>query len=146
MSNADPRGNFVWHELLTSDTAGAGAFYPKVVSWKSQPWERDPSYTLWMGKEGPVGGVAALDEATGGPRWLACIAVDDVQGAVAQAKSMGAKVLKDVTDMPETGTYAVLSDPQGAEFAVYKSHQPANNSGSVPAGGFSWHELCTTDA
>ncbi len=146
MSNADPRGKFVWHELLTSDTAGAGAFYPKVVSWKSQPWERDPSYTLWMGKNGPVGGVASLDDATGGPRWLAYVGVEDVHGAVAQAKSMGAKVLKDVTDMPGTGTYAVLADPQGAEFAVYKSSNPSNSSGPTAAGEFSWHELCTTNA
>lgn len=146
MSNADPRGKFVWHELLTSDTAGAGAFYPKVVSWKSQPWERDPSYTLWMGKAGPIGGVATLDESTGGPRWLAYVGVDDVEGAVAQAKSMGAKVLKEVTDMPETGTYAVLADPQGAEFAVYKSKNPSNSGGPPVAGEFSWHELATTDA
>jgi predicted enzyme related to lactoylglutathione lyase len=146
MSNADPRGKFVWHELLTSDTAGAGGFYPKVVPWKTQPWERDPSYTLWMGKQGPIGGVAALDETSGGPRWLAYIGVEDVHGAVAQAKSMGAKVLKDVTEMPETGTYAVLADPQGAEFAVYKSHNPSNSSGPVSAGEFSWHELCTSDA
>jgi predicted enzyme related to lactoylglutathione lyase len=146
MSNADPRGKFVWHELLTSDTAGAGGFYPKVVPWKTQPWERDPSYTLWMGKAGPIGGVAALDEATGAPRWLAYIGVEDVHGAVAQAKSMGAKVIKDVTDMPETGTYAVLADPQGGEFAVYKSHNPSNSTGPLSAGEFSWHELCTSDA
>ena len=146
MSNADPRGTFVWHELLTSDTAGAGAFYPKVVSWKPQPWERDPSYTLWMGKAGPIGGVATLDDATGGPRWLAYVGVEDVHAAVAQAKSMGAKVTKDVTDMPGTGTYAVLTDPQGAEFAVFKSANPPGNGGAASAGDFSWHELHTTDA
>ena len=146
MSNADPRGTFVWHELLTSDTAGAGAFYPKVVSWKPQPWERDPSYTLWMGKAGPIGGVATLDDATGGPRWLAYVGVEDVHAAVAQAKSMGAKVTKDVTDMPGTGTYAVLTDPQGAEFAVFKSANPPGNGGAPSAGDFSWHELHTTDA
>src|SRR5262245_47145773 len=55
MSNADPRGTFVWHELLTSDAAGAGAFYPKVVSWKPQAWEKDASYTLWMTQGGPIG-------------------------------------------------------------------------------------------
>ncbi len=147
MSNADPRGKFVWHELLTTDTAGAGAFYPKVVSWTCEPWERDPSYTLWMGKAGPVGGAAALDDtAAAGPRWLAYIGVDDVDAAVAQAKSLGGTVLKDVTDMPEVGTYAVLADPQGAEFAVYKSHNPSNGGGPVAVGEFSWHELCTSDA
>jgi predicted enzyme related to lactoylglutathione lyase len=145
MSNADTRGKFVWHELLTSDTAGAGAFYPKVVSWKTQAWDRDPSYTLWMGKGGPVGGVAALEDSSS-PRWLPYVAVEDVHAAVAQAKSMGAKVVKDVTDMPGTGTYAVLTDPQGAEIAVYKSANPSNSSGAAGVGEFSWHELATSDA
>ena len=143
MSNADPRGKFVWHELLTADTAGAGAFYPKVVSWKSQPWEKDPSYTLWMTKAGPIGGVASLEDGNG--RWLAYVGVEDVHGTVAQAKSMGAKVIKDVTDMPETGTYAVLTDPQGGEFAVFKSHNPGGNGGAPGVGEFSWHELATSD-
>jgi len=143
MSNADPRGKFVWHELLTADTAGAGAFYPKVVSWKSQPWDKDPSYTLWMTKAGPIGGVANLEDGNG--RWLAYVGVEDVHATVAQAKSMGAKVIKDVTDMPETGTYAVLTDPQGGEFAVFKSHNPGGNGGAPGVGEFSWHELATSD-
>src|SRR6185436_18419595 len=143
MSNADPRGKFVWHELLTADTAGAGAFYPKVVSWKSQPWDKDPSYTLWMTKAGPIGGVANLEDGSG--RWLAYVGVEDVHATVAQAKSMGAKVIKDVTDMPETGTYAVLNDPQGGEFAVFKSHNPGGNGGAPGVGEFSWHELATSD-
>jgi predicted enzyme related to lactoylglutathione lyase len=143
MSNADPRGKFVWHELLTADTAGAGAFYPKVVSWKSQPWDKDPSYTLWMTKAGPIGGVANLEDGNG--RWLAYVGVEDVHATVAQAKSMGAKVIKDVTDMPETGTYAVLTDPQGGEFAVFKSHNPGGNGGAPGIGEFSWHELATSD-
>ena len=37
MSNAEVLGRFVWHELLTTDTAAAAAFYPKVVPWRTQP-------------------------------------------------------------------------------------------------------------
>lgn len=145
MSNVDPRGRFVWHELLTSDPAGAGVFYPKVVSWKTQPWERDPSYALWMGRSGPIGGIASVDDSDSA-RWLCYAAVEDVHAAVAQAKSMGAAVIRDVTDLPDVGTYAVLRDPQGAEFAVYKSHGPGDGSESNELGDFSWHELCTSDA
>ena len=48
MSNADIRGRFVWHELMTTDAKAAGAFYPKVTAWKTQAWDKDPSYTLWV--------------------------------------------------------------------------------------------------
>jgi predicted enzyme related to lactoylglutathione lyase len=34
MSNS--QGNFVWYELVTSDTTAAEAFYGKVVGWDAQ--------------------------------------------------------------------------------------------------------------
>ena len=146
MSNADSRGKFVWHELLTADAASAKAFYPKVVAWKSQPWEHDPSYTVLLGKNGPVGGVMALSGAAGAPRWMPYIGVEDVHATVAQAKSLGAKVTKDVTEMPNVGRYAVLTDPQGAEFAVHQSSQPQPGAPKPASGDFGWHELATSDA
>ena len=37
MSNAEIRGRFVWHELMTTDPQAAGTFYSKVLPWKTQP-------------------------------------------------------------------------------------------------------------
>jgi len=147
MSNADPRGKFVWHELLSGDAAAATAFYTKVVPWKSQPWEQDSSYSMWVGKNGPVGGIAKLD-GTAPPHWLAYVAVPDIGATVEAAKGLGGRVLKDKTDLPNGGSYAVLADPQGAQFAVYQSggESGANGSAGPDAGDFSWHELSTTDA
>ena len=146
MSTADPRGKFVWHELLSSDTAGAGAFYPKVVSWKSQPWEHDSSYTLMMAKSGPVGGIMGMPAGlSAAPHWIPYVGVDDPHATVAQAKSMGAKVTKDVSSIPNGGQFAILTDPQGAEFAIYKSSTPANGAATPGSGDFGWHELSTSD-
>jgi predicted enzyme related to lactoylglutathione lyase len=147
MSNADPRGKFVWHELLSGDAAAATAFYTKVVPWKSQPWEQDSSYSMWVGKNGPVGGVAKLDGA-GAAHWRPYAAVSDVAATAEAAKGLGGRVLKDKTDLPNGGSYAVLADPQGAEFAVYQSGGESGSNGSAgpAAGDFSWHELATTDA
>ncbi|MEJ1966319.1 MAG: VOC family protein [Gammaproteobacteria bacterium] len=145
MSNADPRGKFVWHELLTADAAAATAFYTKVVAWKTQPWEQDASYSLWVAKNGPVGGIASPDGAAV-PHWLPYIAVADVAATAETAKSLGGRVLKEKTDIPNGGSYAVLADPQGAEFAVYKSGAPSPGSPAPGAGDFTWHELATSDA
>jgi predicted enzyme related to lactoylglutathione lyase len=147
MSTADPRGKFVWHELLSGDTSSAEAFYPKVVSWKSQPWEHDASYTLMMGKHGPVGGVMGMSASvTASPHWIPYVGVDDPHATVAQAKSMGATVTKDVSSLPNGGSFAMLTDPQGAEFAIYKSSTPDNGGASADVGEFGWHELSTSDA
>ena len=86
MSNADIRGRFVWHELLTTDTAAAAAFYPKVVPWRSQPSSM-PGYTLWMAGDAQVGGLMALPpEAVGTPpHWLIYIGTPNVDATAARA-------------------------------------------------------------
>ncbi len=150
MSNADIRGRFVWHELMTTDTDAAAAFYSKVVPWKTQD-SGMPSYTLWMAGKTQVGGLTGLP-ADGGssapPHWIVYVATPDVDATVADAERLGGKVLKAATDIPNMGRYAVLTDPQGATFAVYTppgaAPEGANAAGGGP-GEFTWHELATTD-
>ena len=54
MSTADIRGRFIWHELLTTDTAAAAAFYPRVVPWRSKPSSM-PFLMLWMDRNTQIG-------------------------------------------------------------------------------------------
>ncbi len=149
MSNADIRGRFVWHELMTTDTDAAAAFYSKVVPWKTQD-SGMPSYTLWMAGKTQVGGLTGLpaDGADSGtpPHWIVYVATPDVDGTVAEAQRLGGKVLKGATDIPNMGRYAVLADPQGAAFAVYSPPaSPPDGAESGGPGEFTWHELATTD-
>src|ERR1700761_1148131 len=84
MSNAEIRGRFVWHELMTSDTDGAIDFYSKVVPWKTQD-SGIPSYTLFMADNSRAGGLMALpeDEQSGTPpHWLVYIGTPDVDATV----------------------------------------------------------------
>ena len=143
MSNADVRGRFVWHELLTTDTAAAAAFYPKVVPWRTQP-SNMPGYTIFMAGGLQVGGLMALPADAGAAHWLMYVGTASVDATVAQAQSLGAKVCKGASDIPNVGRFAVLADPQGATFAVFTPGAgPAPQN--PPQGGFSWHELQTTD-
>jgi predicted enzyme related to lactoylglutathione lyase len=148
MSNADLRGKFVWHELATTDTAAAAAFYPKVTTWKTQAWEKDASYTMLMGSKGPAGGVMALGaEGGANPYWITYVGSPDIAATVEAAKKLGATVVKDVTDVPTGGKFAILKDPQGATFAVYMPAPGTPSDSSAPeVGEFSWHELATTDS
>jgi predicted enzyme related to lactoylglutathione lyase len=151
MSNADIRGRFVWHELMTTDTDAAAAFYSKVVPWKTQD-SGMPSYTLWMAGKTQVGGLTGLPPEGGDtsapPHWIVYIATPDVDATVAAAERLGGKVLKGATDIPNMGRYAVLTDPQGATFAVYTPPGAAPEGANAASGGpgeFTWHELATTD-
>jgi predicted enzyme related to lactoylglutathione lyase len=143
MADKSVRGRFVWHELMTPDTAGAHAFYSKVLGWKTQPFEHDPSYSMFAASSGPLGGSVALP--AGAPHWLAYVGTPDIDATVQQTRSLGGSVTTEPTSIPNGGKYAVLKDPQGATFGVYQSTQDSGKEAAPKRGEFSWHELATTD-
>jgi predicted enzyme related to lactoylglutathione lyase len=144
MADNTVRGRFVWHELMTPDASGAHAFYGKVIGWKTQTFEHDPSYQMFASGSGPVGGTVA--QTSGAPHWLHYVGTPDIEATVQTAKSRGAAVTKEVTSIPGgAGRYAVFTDPQGAAIAVYQSSQDTGKETPPKRGEFSWHELATSD-
>lgn len=149
MADESLRGRFLWHELLTSDTASAAPFYKKVVGWKTAPWPNDASYTLFMAGSQPVAGLMALPEdakKNGAlPNWMTYIGTGDVDETVRRLTELGGKLLKPAENLPSTGRFAVVQDPQGAVFGLYMPTQPQPGSGRPKVGEFSWHELACED-
>lgn len=147
MSNAEIRGRFVWHELMTTDPQGAGAFYSKVLGWKTQP-SGMPDYTLWIAGKTQAAGLMAQPESArqsgAPPNWLVYIGTPDVDATAAAAERLGGKVWKAPADIPSVGRFAVIGDPQGATFAIFTPGGSAPPEGA-PSGEFSWHELASSD-
>lgn len=141
---------FLWYELMTSDPQSAVRFYPGVTGWHAAPYESSPTpYWVWTNGDTPLGGLMALpvDAAQGGApsHWMPYIGCDDVDATVAHARTLGARVYVPATDIPDTGRFAVLADPQGAVFSVYapRTAQPVCEGTRV--GCVAWHELVTSD-
>jgi predicted enzyme related to lactoylglutathione lyase len=143
MPDKTSRGRFVWHELITADSAKAHEFYGKVVGWKTQPYEADPSYQMFAASSGPVGG--ALVDPAQPPHWVPYLGTTDIEATVRQAVELGATLIKEVTPMADGGRWARLNDPQGAPFAVHQSPVRPGREKPPKRGEFSWHELMTTD-
>ena len=138
------RGRFVWHELLTTDTAAGIRFYTKITSWKTEPYPGMPGYTLLNGTRGPVGGVMGVPDPSIPPNWLSYIGTADVDATANQATALGGKVITPPTTIP-VGRFAILQDPQGATFAIYTPNLLEEKDPKPQLGEFSWHELVTTD-
>src|SRR6187549_247767 len=141
-------GQFVWYELTTPDVDGAIKFYPKFTNWGTQPFDKD--YTVWTTNGQPLGGIFRLTDEMRAkgvpPNWMPYVEAENVDATVAKAKSLGATVIVGPDDIPGTGRFAVLQDPQGATFGVYKSSNRLSGwDGTAVVGRFSWHELMTTD-
>jgi predicted enzyme related to lactoylglutathione lyase len=148
------RGRFVWHELMTTDIEAAKKFYQKVIGWGTQKWDAKndvtpPEYTMWTAGEQPVGGLMLLPEeakAMGAPpHWMSYMSVPDVDATVRKAKSLGANVYVEPETVPEVGRFSVMSDPDGAVFAVMTPDGPYQPESDPELLGFSWHELFSKD-
>lgn len=141
-------GQFVWYELTTPDTAAARKFYPAISGWGTQEFDKD--YTMWTTRGVPFAGIFRLgpEQRQQGipPNWMPYVDVDNVDETARKATSLGGKTVHGPQDIPNTGRFAVLQDPQGATFGIYKSNRSSQSWDGTPVlGRFSWHELMTTD-
>jgi predicted enzyme related to lactoylglutathione lyase len=106
-----------------------------------------PGYTIWMAAQTQIGGLMALpsDGSSTPPHWLIYIGTPNVDATLSQAQGLGARVVKAPADIPNVGRFAVLADPQGATFALFTPGSGPPPGAQPAQGGFSWHELATTD-
>jgi predicted enzyme related to lactoylglutathione lyase len=114
---------FVHVELNTTDLAKAKAFYGKLFDWKLEdmPMSDGMTYTLIRVGEGTGGGMMAHPVPGMPSAWLPYVGVDDVKASTETARSLGAQVLKDITEVPGMGLFSILADPTGAVIALWET-------------------------
>ena len=147
-----PASRFVWYELMTSDAAAASTFYATVVGWKAEDSGLPGmDYTLMKVGEAQVAGMMGtppeMQAINAPPTWSGYIAVDDVDATQARVLQLGGKVLRPAGDIPEVGRFAVVADPQGGAFMLFKpqrSDPPPMPPAEAP-GTTGWHELRAMD-
>ncbi|MBV8117812.1 MAG: VOC family protein [Candidatus Eremiobacteraeota bacterium] len=113
---------FVHVELNSTDLGKARPFYEKLFDWKLQDVPMpDGTYTL-IDTQGGTGGGMMKHPVPGAPSmWLAYVDVDDLRATTDRVKSLGGKVLRDVTEVPNMGSFSVVEDPAGAVFALWEA-------------------------
>ncbi len=118
-------GALCWSELTTRDTKAAETFYTALFGWKakhSAP-EAVMEYTEFSVQDQPSIGMMAMPShmpPSVPAFWMPYFQVADCDATAAKAKDLGAKVMVGPQDIPSTGRFAIVQDPQGAVFAVFK--------------------------
>jgi predicted enzyme related to lactoylglutathione lyase len=113
---------FVHVELNTNDTAKAKAFYSKMFDWKMEDIPMDwGTYTMIGVGDGTGGGLMKNPIPNAPSFWLSYVLVDDIDAATKKAKSLGATVCKDVTEVPDMGWLSIIADPTGAMLGLWKA-------------------------
>ena len=108
-----------WAELDTTDTESARKFYTGLFGWGAKVSEQ---YTEWQRGGTSIGGLMKIPKEWGPvpPNWLVYFMVSDVDATTKKAGSLGGQAIVPPTDIPKTGRFSVIRDPQGAVFASFK--------------------------
>ena len=131
---AKAHGQPCWYELATSQ-GGLGAaekFYGEVLGWKAQDAGMEGfTYHLATSDGDMVAGLMELTPEMGGmpPFWMIYFGVDDADKAAADIRAAGGAVHKEPADIPGTGRFAVVGDPQGAGFGILQP-EPMEGGGA----------------
>jgi predicted enzyme related to lactoylglutathione lyase len=113
---------FVHVELATTDIDKAKSFYQSLFDWKLNDMDMGDgmTYTLIEVGEGTGGGMMQHPMPGAPSGWLSYVGVDDIKAATDKAKSLGATIVRDVTEVPNVGLFSIFTDPTGATLALWQ--------------------------
>jgi hypothetical protein len=112
-------GAVVWNELNATDAEGAAPFYRGLFGWTIEPFEGSPEpYLSIKNGESNNGGIRGAAQAGAPAHWLVYFGAADVEESIAAVERLGGSKLAGPIDI-QIAKIAVVSDPQGAVFALY---------------------------
>jgi predicted enzyme related to lactoylglutathione lyase len=112
---------FVHVELNTTDVEKAKAFYGKLFDWTLEDIPMgEGTYTMIKVGQGTGGGIMKHPVPGAPSAWLAYVLVDDIQAATQKAQSLGATIMKGMTEVMGMGWLSILIDPTGAALGLWQ--------------------------
>jgi uncharacterized protein len=112
-------GALVWNELHSPDPQASSAFYGGLFGWTTAPFEGHPEpYLSILNGNANAGGIRPLGTPEEPAGWLVYFGVEEIDGALAKTAELGGATLAAPIDI-QVGEIAVVSDPQGAVFALF---------------------------
>ncbi|MEW1748241.1 VOC family protein [Streptomyces angustmyceticus] len=142
-------GSPCWLDLGSPDVEVAAAFCRAVFGWRAEPYgdQGAGGYTLFRLDGKAVGAVGPLPGDGARPAWTLYFHTPDADATAAAVEQAGGAVRSAPTLVgADDGRFARLTDPQGAEFAVWQPMRYPGVEAADGPGNLCWTELYTTDA
>lgn len=141
-------GTPCWVDLTTPDVEGAQAFYGALHGWTAR--EVMPGAYWYFEHEGAVvAGLSPLNDAqrAGGmpPAWSMYVRVTDAGETAARAEALGGAAALAPLEIPQAGTMAAVSDPQGGVTLLWQPGAFAGAEVVNEVGAWCWDDLQTGD-
>ena len=118
-------GQFVWYDVMTSDSKAAESFYRNVIGWDAKDSGMiGRSYALFSAGPMMVGGLMPIPEearAMGArPTWNGYVLVDNVDIYTERVEPDGGAIHRVPEDIAGIGRFSVAGDPHGAVFILFE--------------------------
>ena len=118
-ADSERAGALCWTELTTSDTKAAEAFYNGTARLGSQA--QSGAYRVQRRGTPSIGMMLKPPQMPAHiPLLMPHFQVANCDSSTAKAKQLGGNVMVGPQDIPNTGRFTIISDPQGAVFAVFE--------------------------
>jgi predicted enzyme related to lactoylglutathione lyase len=112
---------FVHVEMMSTDVDKAKSFFGKLFDWTLEDMPvGDMTYTMIRVGEGTGGGMMKNPIPNAPSMWVAYVLVDDLAAATAKVRSLGGKIMKDITEVPGAGSFVIITDPTGAMLGLWQ--------------------------
>jgi predicted enzyme related to lactoylglutathione lyase len=138
-----------WIDLGSPDDGATIDFYRRTFGWTAelQPGGDDPGvrYHIWKKDGKSVAGLGPLEDPGAKSDWMVYIRVADARATTAKAEAHGAKVRVPFTEVGPPGGFAQLTDPNGAEFALWQPGAMTGFERCCQDDSLLWVELFTQD-
>lgn len=118
--------NVVHVEIPAADVPAAANFYETLFGWKMEH-AAEFDYTMWSDGAGYGGGFNKVDGENPVGQVLVYIHSTDIDADLNQVKKLGGTVVREKTEIPGTGWFALFKDPTGNTLALYTSQNPDFN-------------------
>jgi predicted enzyme related to lactoylglutathione lyase len=114
---------FVHVELNTTDPQKAKSFYGSLFDWTLEDVDMGGGMIYTMIKVGDgTGGGLMKHPMPGAPSiWIPYVLVDDVAASTKKATSEGGTVIKDVSEVPNMGSFSIIQDPTGGVIGLWET-------------------------
>jgi len=143
-----------YYELYSNNVVETQAFYKGVFGWESKELMKDPQYFGINDASGNmIAGLMDVKITAGAPpHWMPYVHSKNLEASIKPIEKAGGKVVKAATEVPNHGRFAIISDPEGARFALWQMNDKVtptkDNDKNLkkPPTPFCWEELNVKDS
>jgi uncharacterized protein len=127
-------GEFCWTEIAINNLETCKSFYKNVFGWELPESKVDVGMEYQefnVPDSYPMGGMYEISKEMFGdnpppPHFLNYISVENVDEFTSKAYDLGAKVIKEPMDIPNTGRFSIIEDPAGGMIAFINLSEGEN--------------------